>query len=92
MYIHSGDVIIMSKESRLCYHAVPRIVKADYCPWIFGSKDMNDYNDRDVLITDEYNDEAYWKPFEDYLSDSRINVNVRQVLYKYQNSLDNVLR
>jgi len=27
MFIRSGDVIIMSEKSRLCYHAVPKIVE-----------------------------------------------------------------
>lgn len=101
----------MSKESRLCYHAVPRILKTDIA-WINESingnddsectetdvnivsnenhskkrrltskSDDNDYNDefRDNLWNDVINSEA-WKPFSDYISDCRINVNVRQVL------------
>ena len=30
MYLHSGDIVIMMKESRLAYHAVPRIVSAKH--------------------------------------------------------------
>ena len=33
MLIHSGDVIIMSGVSRLCYHGVPRILSTDETPW-----------------------------------------------------------
>ncbi|XP_031638219.1 nucleic acid dioxygenase ALKBH1 [Contarinia nasturtii] len=29
MFLKSGDIVCMSKESRLCYHAVPRIVKTN---------------------------------------------------------------
>lgn len=33
VYLRSGDVLIMSGESRLCYHAVPRVMKARDEPW-----------------------------------------------------------
>ncbi|PSN35234.1 Nucleic acid dioxygenase ALKBH1 [Blattella germanica] len=61
MLIRSGDIMVMSGESRLCYHGVPRIIQADEFPW------------------SECNDKT-WEPFESYLSSSRINMNVRQVL------------
>nr|CAH7740134.1 unnamed protein product [Callosobruchus chinensis] len=34
--LRSGDVVVMSKESRLSYHAVPKILKADSEPWNSG--------------------------------------------------------
>jgi alkylated DNA repair protein alkB family protein 1 len=33
MLIHSGDIIIMSGVSRLCYHGIPRILSTDKTPW-----------------------------------------------------------
>ncbi|XP_011193128.1 nucleic acid dioxygenase ALKBH1 [Zeugodacus cucurbitae] len=33
VYLRSGDVLVMSGESRLCYHAVPRVMKASDEPW-----------------------------------------------------------
>lgn len=33
MLIHSGDIIIMSGVSRLCYHGIPRILPTDKTPW-----------------------------------------------------------
>lgn len=33
MFLHSGDIIIMSNESRLDYHGVPRIVDTLSEPW-----------------------------------------------------------
>jgi alkylated DNA repair protein alkB family protein 1 len=33
MLIHSGDVVIMSGGSRLCYHGIPRILPTDKMPW-----------------------------------------------------------
>ncbi|XP_067637724.1 nucleic acid dioxygenase ALKBH1-like [Eurosta solidaginis] len=32
-YLRSGDVLVMSGISRLCYHAVPRVLKAREQPW-----------------------------------------------------------
>ena len=29
VFLHSGDVLVMSGESRYCYHAVPKIVKVN---------------------------------------------------------------
>lgn len=33
MFIHSGDIVIMSGVSRLCYHGIPRILSTDKTPW-----------------------------------------------------------
>ncbi|XP_004525010.1 nucleic acid dioxygenase ALKBH1 [Ceratitis capitata] len=33
VYLRSGDVLVMSGESRLCYHAVPRVMKTLDEPW-----------------------------------------------------------
>ncbi|XP_065584536.1 nucleic acid dioxygenase ALKBH1-like [Artemia franciscana] len=33
--LESGDVLIMSGESRLCYHGVPRILKSEKQTWLF---------------------------------------------------------
>ena len=37
MYLHSGDIVVMAKEARLAYHAVPRILqlKKDSLPVCF---------------------------------------------------------
>lgn len=29
LFLKSGDIVVMSKESRLCYHAVPKIINTD---------------------------------------------------------------
>lgn len=105
----------MSKESRLCYHAVPRIMKIDIA-WINEPIDENndstelddditssgnckkrrltpksdsDFNDafQEYLWNNVINYEQ-WKPFSDYISDCRINVNVRQVLNHGEQSID----
>lgn len=33
IYLHSGDIMVMSGSSRQAYHAVPRIVLVDEQPW-----------------------------------------------------------
>lgn len=102
----------MSKESRLCYHAVPRIMKTDI-EWI--NVPLNDeelktkidactenqmlkkrkltnnekyYSDQfDESVWDLTIDNALWKPFAEYISDCRINMNVRQVLENGEQTL-----
>jgi alkylated DNA repair protein alkB homolog 1 len=76
--LNSGDILVMSTESRLCYHAVPRVFKCDRHVWNEGGS-LNNCEDLDQPELLECLKEESWKPFEAYLSDSRINVNVRQV-------------
>ncbi|XP_068906337.1 nucleic acid dioxygenase ALKBH1 [Tenebrio molitor] len=79
LFLRSGDIVIMSKESRLCYHGVPKILQMDSRFW--------DCFEEENLVNKEFKEavnickeEVLWKPFADYLSNSRININVRQVL------------
>ncbi|CAH1112068.1 unnamed protein product [Psylliodes chrysocephalus] len=76
MFLRSGDILIMSKQSRLCYHGVPRVIKIDHDIW----------NDEDEFNSNNYYEanDALWTPFNNYLSHSRINMNVRQVLHTGQ--------
>lgn len=34
MFLKSGDVVVMTKQSRLCYHAVPRILATERETWL----------------------------------------------------------
>ena len=116
----------MSRESRLCYHAVPRIMKTDV-GWLnsplnetdeLNSKgepistereedvdsDEDNKNRKKRRLTlpsdNEYDDvfveslwtgitdAEQWQPFADYITDCRINVNVRQVLEHGEQSLN----
>ncbi|XP_049612956.1 nucleic acid dioxygenase ALKBH1 [Syngnathus scovelli] len=76
MYMHSGDVMIMSGQSRLLYHAVPRIVPANlevaalepgHCSWEGGA------------VVEQVSEED-WTVCSRYIHSSRINMTVRQVL------------
>ncbi|KAG5867078.1 hypothetical protein JTB14_034988 [Gonioctena quinquepunctata] len=76
IFLKSGDILVMSKDSRLSYHAVPKIIQTGCRPWklIEDPQCENVIDPMPFLI-----DETIWKLFEDYLSHSRININVRQV-------------
>ncbi|XP_072385654.1 nucleic acid dioxygenase ALKBH1 [Diabrotica undecimpunctata] len=74
IFLHSGDIVIMSKDSRLCYHGVPKIMKSNNEMW---------NGDSDYVLTNEdfsVPKDILWRPFGSYLNHSRININVRQVL------------
>lgn len=88
LFLHSGDILIMSKESRLCYHAVPRIISAQENPWDNIDCNENISHDKKFDVFLKFYDESFWKPFGNYLSASRINLNVRQVLFKNQSTLE----
>lgn len=65
LFVHSGDVVMMSGESRYCYHAIPRML-SDTIP--------------DFLKTVNDNDPQDWKDCQQYIRNARINMNCRQVM------------
>ena len=65
--LRSGDVVAMTGDSRLRYHGVPRILRADVAPW--------DFDDESSTARD-----VEWRKAKTFISDVRINMNVRQVL------------
>lgn len=72
MFLRSGDIVIMSGNSRLRYHGVPKILAAsEPLPW-------------DVVYDDNPNGLAYdyddWCKARTYIAEARININARQVL------------
>lgn len=103
LFLKSGDIVVMSKESRLSYHAVPRIVKTNVewinKPFIPSDLERDDDDilknhgkrkklDKPILSADKVQtdiwqncvDEKWWQPYAEYITDCRININVRQVL------------
>ncbi|XP_016996053.2 nucleic acid dioxygenase ALKBH1 isoform X2 [Drosophila takahashii] len=85
VYLQCGDVMIMSGESRLCYHAVPRIMKTrrpGNSPLTNEDADDADHDTHlvDMGLFQNVGDASFWEPFSNYIDDSRININVRQVL------------
>ncbi|XP_074660269.1 nucleic acid dioxygenase ALKBH1-like [Tubulanus polymorphus] len=93
MYCRSGDIIVMAGESRLAYHAVPKIlpISAHELKDVMfspnGTCACKNVSDATVCfkeclmknLTDD-DDLEYWAPHVNYLLKSRINMNVRQVL------------
>lgn len=138
VYLRDGDVVIMSGQARMAYHAVPKVLPHDFpidtqiqqskldvrshcldpnpnretstdpetqatlnaevsvivAVDITSCKRRNDDHTltRDnkrsksesdgMHCTDTYNkvtDNEFWRPFSDYLRDSRININIRQM-------------
>ena len=42
IFLHSGDIIVMSSQARLLYHGIPRIVHIEgYSPWENTEKFQN---------------------------------------------------
>lgn len=72
----------MSGESRLAFHAVPRIMKTGN-----GNEPPNELKycnnqTNNSIASKNYEadmSQEEWQPFENYLAKTRINVNVRQV-------------
>ncbi|XP_021190666.3 nucleic acid dioxygenase ALKBH1 [Helicoverpa armigera] len=98
LLINSGDIVVMSKEARLCYHAVPKILPAVDSPWdvldteiiMPDSKNINfKYisQSEDIMLSMKENIDNKWHRFKDYIKESRINMNVRQVLNENQTSI-----
>ncbi|KAJ3658597.1 hypothetical protein Zmor_010327 [Zophobas morio] len=86
VFIRSGDIVVMSQDSRLCYHGVPKILQMDSRFWdCFNQNNLVNKEFREVVHICK--EETLWKPFADYLNSSRINVNVRQVLKRGQKRL-----
>lgn len=69
--LRSGDIAVMSGPAcRRAYHGVPRILEGSL-PSHLKAESLEDEG-----LTKE------WQPYEDYLSTTRININVRQVFSK----------
>ena len=69
---YSGDIAVMEAESRLCYHAVPRILAAP--PAIRGPVPEENPDDGTDNLPAEQR-----RFCMEYLATHRININVRQV-------------
>lgn len=79
VFLRSGDIIIMSGKSRLMYHGVPKILSTSELPWDHETE-SNDNNQCELDPND-------WNNARDYISEARINMNVRQVLKPGQSLL-----
>ncbi|KAK0163391.1 hypothetical protein PV327_007076 [Microctonus hyperodae] len=79
IFLRSGDVVIMSGKSRMCYHGVPRILSTKNPVW-----NVDDDEPDNNIMSINNND---WNKAKVFITDTRINMNVRQVLKTGQISL-----
>ncbi|CAL7939500.1 unnamed protein product [Xylocopa violacea] len=79
MFLRSGDIVVMSAMSRLRYHGIPKILLASDAPW--DNEELNDNYQHAKWDQDD------WTKAKSYISEARININVRQVLKPGQSSL-----
>lgn len=76
LFLRSGDAVIMSGESRFCYHGVPAIVSEEVEERLTGMK-TRIHHFVDENSSKEWDDHT--KTILQYLRSHRINMNVRQV-------------
>eukprot|EP00062_Callorhinchus_milii_P020103 gi/632975459/ref/XP_007904240.1/ PREDICTED: alkylated DNA repair protein alkB homolog 1 [Callorhinchus milii] len=70
LFMHSGDIMVMSGKSRLLYHAIPRVLPCQGGGTLPGCLEQ----------AADGADQPEWDVCATYLQDSRINMTVRQVL------------
>lgn len=66
MFLRSGDAVLMAGEARECFHGVPRI---------FTDKEHSEIAALEKQLSISSSDRCFF----DYISSSRININIRQV-------------
>lgn len=86
--LRSGDIVVMTKKSRLCYHGVPKILEEKRTPKWNGADTLEDFDDRNNILETCLNENS-WILYGNFLKRCRINMNVRQVLKESQQSLSN---
>lgn len=75
--LKSGDIVIMSANSRLAYHAVPKILKDPFIEEYF-KYDENILSE-EFLKSKYYVSDQEWSQYYEYIKLNRINLNIRQV-------------
>ena len=83
--VRSGDVVVMSGESRYCYHGVPHILSAEEEECIFPSSPASAETFDSVRISGFSSPSSSDKILDNvkyYLTKGRVNINARQVVQK----------
>jgi len=95
IWVRSGDIMLMTGPSRVAFHAVPCIITKPSkttpenigdCPLVLDSDNSNinvDKKEIDGCIWNNAMASNDWKEFSEYISNTRININIRQV-HKYK--------
>lgn len=84
MFMHSGDIMVMSGFSRLLYHAVPRVLPNPEGTALPSCLDQGLSSDLPVGSVIEHSSDEDWQVCAKYLQSSRINMTIRQVLAEGQ--------
>ncbi|XP_057284670.1 nucleic acid dioxygenase ALKBH1 [Pezoporus wallicus] len=84
MFMHSGDIMVMSGFSRLLYHAVPRVLPNPEGAALPSCLDQGLSSDLPVGSVIEHSSDEDWQVCAKYLQSSRINMTIRQVLAEGQ--------
>ncbi|XP_065491409.1 nucleic acid dioxygenase ALKBH1 isoform X2 [Caloenas nicobarica] len=84
MFLHSGDIMVMSGFSRLLYHAVPRVLPNPEGTALPFCLDQALSSDLPVGSVVEHSSDEDWQVCAKYLQSSRINMTIRQVLAEGQ--------
>lgn len=85
MFMHSGDIMVMSGFSRLLHHAVPRVLPNPEGTALPSCLDQALPSDLPAGSVIEQSSEEDWQVCAKYLQSSRINMTIRQVLAEGQN-------
>jgi len=72
--LRPGDLVVMAKESRLAYHAVPKIITHAEYPEFCHNYQRLDLAPAGVLDSSDVQDDIL-----QFLNSSRVNINIRQV-------------
>lgn len=77
LLLESGDVCVMSKFSRLCYHGVPKVLAGTF-------KIHDSSKIQKMKLEREFSDEIINLEYNalQFLSENRLNANFRQVLFE----------
>ncbi|KAM6360670.1 nucleic acid dioxygenase ALKBH1 isoform 3-T3 [Alca torda] len=84
MFMHSGDIMVMSGFSRLLYHAVPRVLPNPEGTALPSCLDQALSSDLPAGSVVEHSSDEDWQVCAKYLQSSRINMTIRQVLAEGQ--------
>ena len=74
LWIRSGDVLIMAGKARFALHCVARVVPNTCCPLLLS------HFDGEIDRTEDQNEQRELSLMKQYIMESRINFNIRQVI------------
>lgn len=78
IHLESGDVVVMCNESRRSFHGVPRVYEGTLPAYLkAGSESLT--GSGSTTGSESCPDEERWRLFGEFMSHTRINLNIRQM-------------